>query len=170
MGLTKKDVVEQVAEATGLAINESTDAVEALLEIIKATLASGEDVLVSGFGRFCVKCKNERKGRNPATGEEAILPARRVVTFKCSGKLRERVNGKQRGRQPPKIKGRGVSPALLDMVWIVVALWFHGAIRQHCRLKIAGRWCYKDEGFCWSCSYIGGILQSYRQNHSILHH
>jgi integration host factor subunit alpha len=73
--------------------NESIEAVESLLEIIKSTLESGEDVLISGFGKFCVKDKNERKGRNPATGETAILPARRVVTFKCSGKLREKING-----------------------------------------------------------------------------
>jgi integration host factor subunit alpha len=65
-----------------------------LIEIVKSSLASGEDVLVSGFGKFCVKDKSERKGRNPATGEDAILPARRVVTFKCSGKLRDKVNGK----------------------------------------------------------------------------
>jgi integration host factor subunit alpha len=67
--------------------------VESLIEIIKSTLESGEDVLVSGFGKFCVKEKNERKGRNPATDEDLMLPARRVVTFKCSGKLRERLNG-----------------------------------------------------------------------------
>ena len=60
--------------------------------IIKDTLVSGEDVLISGFGKFCVKQKAERKGRNPATGEYTMLPARRVVTFKCSGKLRARVN------------------------------------------------------------------------------
>ena len=60
---------------------------------LKGSLEKGEDVLVSGFGKFCVKAKAERKGRNPATGEVAVLPARRVVTFKCSGKLREKVNG-----------------------------------------------------------------------------
>ena len=68
--------------------------VETLLEIIKKTLASGEDVLISGFGRFCVREKAERKGRNPSTGEDLILSSRRVVTFRCSGKLRDRVNGK----------------------------------------------------------------------------
>ena len=66
--------------------------VETLLEIIKKTLESGEDVLVSGFGKFCVKEKAERRGRNPATGGDLMLAPRRVVTFKCSGKLRERVN------------------------------------------------------------------------------
>jgi len=68
--------------------------VELLIEIIKNTLASGEDVLVSNFGRFCVKEKGERKGRNPATGDDLMLEPRKVVTFRCSGRLRERVNGK----------------------------------------------------------------------------
>lgn len=93
MALTKHDIVEQVYNKLGFPKNQSVATVEALLELIKVTLASGEDVLVSGFGKFCVKKKNERKGRNPATGEDAILPARRVVTFKCSGKLRKTVNG-----------------------------------------------------------------------------
>jgi integration host factor subunit alpha len=60
---------------------------------MKRTLESGEDVLVSGFGKFCVKIKHERRGRNPATGEDMMLEPRRVVTFKCSGKLRDKVNG-----------------------------------------------------------------------------
>jgi integration host factor subunit alpha len=93
MALTKHDIVEQVYNDLGFSKNQSVETVEALLELIKASLASGEDILVSGFGKFCVKNKNERKGRNPATGEDAILPARRVVTFKCSGKLRKTVNG-----------------------------------------------------------------------------
>ncbi|MEE4114027.1 MAG: integration host factor subunit alpha [Desulfobacteraceae bacterium] len=93
MALTKQDIVEQVYNQLGFPKSQSVETVEALLELIKASLASGEDVLVSGFGKFCVKKKNERKGRNPATGEDAILPARRVVTFKCSGKLRRTVNG-----------------------------------------------------------------------------
>lgn len=66
---------------------------EHLLEIIKSTLASGNDILVSGFGKFCVKEKDERKGRNPSTNTEMILRSRRVVTFKCSGKLREKISG-----------------------------------------------------------------------------
>ncbi len=94
MALAKKDVVEQVNNELGFPKNQSLEIVESLLEIIKATLGSGEDVLVSGFGKFCVKAKHERKGRNPATGEDLMLPARRVVTFKWSGKLREKVNGK----------------------------------------------------------------------------
>ena len=61
---------------------------------MKETLETGEDVLISGFGKFCVKNKMERRGRNPATGEEMMLAPRRVVTFKCSGKLREEINEK----------------------------------------------------------------------------
>ena len=93
MALTKKDIVDRLQEQLGFPKNQSIDITESLLELIKGSLDAGEDVLVSGFGKFCVKKKAERKGRNPATGEDAILPARRVVTFKCSGKLRKKVNG-----------------------------------------------------------------------------
>ncbi|GAB6909401.1 integration host factor subunit alpha [Desulfosarcina cetonica] len=93
MALTKNDLVEQVAEKLDWTKNEGLDALEALLEIIKGTLSAGEDVLVSGFGKFCVKAKAERKGRNPATGTDLMLRARRVVTFKWSGQLRDRING-----------------------------------------------------------------------------
>jgi integration host factor subunit alpha len=93
MALTKHAIVEQLQDQLGFPKNQSVDITEALLELIKASLESGDDVLVSGFGKFCVKDKKERKGRNPATGEDAILPARRVVTFKCSGKLRDIING-----------------------------------------------------------------------------
>ena len=68
-----------------------------MLDFIKNTLESGYDVFISGFGKFCVKEKQPRKGRNPATGESTILPARRVVTFKCSGRLRDRCNSENRG-------------------------------------------------------------------------
>ena len=92
MTLTKADIVEQVHMQMGYPKEKSFHIVESLLESIKACLGSGDDVLVSGFGKFCVKDKHARKGRNPATGETVILPARRVVTFKCSGRLRQRVN------------------------------------------------------------------------------
>jgi len=94
MALTKKDLIEQVSTELGFLRNQSAEIIQSVIEIVKSSLASGEDVLVSGFGKFCVKDKSERKGRNPATGEDAILPARRVVTFKCSGKLRDKVNGR----------------------------------------------------------------------------
>ena len=93
MSLNKAAIVEQVYSELGLPKKDAVDIIESLLEIIKSSLATGEDVLVSGFGKFCVREKSARKGRNPATGEDAILPARRVVTFKCSGVLRQKVNG-----------------------------------------------------------------------------
>jgi integration host factor subunit alpha len=92
MTLTKANIVDAVAEQNGYPKNQSFEMIETLLEIIKRTLESGEDVLVSGYGKFCIKTKHERRGRNPATGEDMILESRRVVTFKCSGKLRERIN------------------------------------------------------------------------------
>ena len=63
-----------------------------LLELIKKALESGEDVMISSFGKFCVKKKKERRGRNPATGEEMMLRPRKVVTFKWSGKLKDKIN------------------------------------------------------------------------------
>ncbi|PIE67050.1 MAG: integration host factor subunit alpha [Deltaproteobacteria bacterium] len=92
MTLTKKDIADRIQNELGFLQNPAREITETFLEIMKSTLASGDDILVSGFGKFCVKDKKERKGRNPATGEDAMLPARRVVTFKSSGKLREKVN------------------------------------------------------------------------------
>lgn len=92
MALTKADIVESIMEQIGFTRNQSSDVTEALIDVIKRTLASGENVLVSGFGKFCVNEKAPRRGRNPATGEAMMLKARRVVTFKCSGKLRKRIN------------------------------------------------------------------------------
>ena len=68
--------------------------IEILLELIKSTLEKGEDVLISGFGKFCVKTKKERRGRNPATGDDMILSQRQVVTFRCSHLLREKIHGR----------------------------------------------------------------------------
>jgi integration host factor subunit alpha len=93
MTLTKAKIVEEVQNQNGYYRDEAQEIVETLLEIIKRTLASGEDVLVSGFGKFCVNEKKARRGRNPNTGEDMMLEARKVVTFKCSGKLRDRING-----------------------------------------------------------------------------
>ncbi|MEJ2285907.1 MAG: integration host factor subunit alpha [Desulfobacterales bacterium] len=93
MALAKAEIIESVHHQLGFPINQSIEVVEQLIETIKSTLASGEDVLVSGFGKFCVNDKKERRGRNPATGDSMMLRPRRVVTFKCSGKLRRRVNG-----------------------------------------------------------------------------
>ena len=93
MALTTQDIIDQATNEIGFLRKYSVDIDDYPIETIKWTLESGEDVLISGFGKFCVKDKNERKGRNPATGETAILPARRVVTFKWSKKLREKING-----------------------------------------------------------------------------
>ena len=100
--LTKAHIVQAVAEANGFTRKNSIETVEILLELIKRSLESGEDVLISGFGKFCVKNKKKRKGRNPATGKDLILAPRKVVTFKCSGKLKEKLNTK------PKTKKRRV--------------------------------------------------------------
>ena len=93
MTLTKVQIVESIHNEIGLPKNKSTEIVETLIEIIKKNLASGEDVMISNFGRFCVKEKAERKGRNPATGDDLMLEPTKVVTFRCSGKLRARVDG-----------------------------------------------------------------------------
>ena len=93
MAVTKADIVQSIMDQIGFTKNQSSEVTETLLEVIKRTLASGEDVLVSGFGKFCVNEKAERRGRNPATGEKMMLNPRRVVTFKCSGKLKKKING-----------------------------------------------------------------------------
>ena len=92
MAMTKEKIIDTVRQELGLPQKKSTEMVEQLIETIKSTLASGEDVLVSGFGKFCVNDKKERKGRNPATGDSMMLRPRRVVTFKCSGNLRRKMN------------------------------------------------------------------------------
>ena len=92
MTLTKQEVVERIAESNGFLKNQAQDTTEILLELIKSALESGEDVLISGFGKFQIKDKAPRRGRNPATGNALLLNARKVVTFKCSAKLREKIN------------------------------------------------------------------------------
>lgn len=92
MTLTKAQIIDSVHDQLGLPRNRCVELVETLLELMKRTMENGEDILISGFGKFCVKEKRKRRGRNPATGEDMILAERRVVTFQCSGKLRERVN------------------------------------------------------------------------------
>jgi len=93
MTLTKNDIVARFQEELGFTKSQSIQVTESLIEVIKASLETGGDVLVSGFGKFCVKEKNPRRGRNPATGEDMMLEPRKVVTFKYSGSLRKRVNG-----------------------------------------------------------------------------
>jgi integration host factor subunit alpha len=92
MALTKDHIVNAVYNRLDIPKSKSIEVVESLLEIIKKALESGEDVLISGFGKFCVKEKRGRRGRNPQTAEEMMLRARRVVTFRCSGILRDKIN------------------------------------------------------------------------------
>jgi integration host factor subunit alpha len=93
MSLTKADIRDRIFNTTDLKRTQASNVIETLLEIIKSTLESGEDVLISRFGKFCVKDKSERRGRNPHTANELTLGARRVVTFKCSGLLKDKLNG-----------------------------------------------------------------------------
>ena len=90
--LTKAHIIDAVAESNGYTRKKSIETVETVLELIKRSLESGEDVMISGFGKFCVKEKAERRGRNPATGKDLILSPRKVVTFKWSAKLKKKLN------------------------------------------------------------------------------
>lgn len=93
MACTKTTIIEKISAKNNLTPVEAKNAMETMLEIIKSTLESGEDIMISGFGKFQVNEKSARKGRNPATGKTMVLSKRRVVTFKCSGGLRDKVNG-----------------------------------------------------------------------------
>jgi integration host factor subunit alpha len=93
MALTKIQIVTSIADQIGYTKYHSSELVENLLEIIKKALESGDDVLISGFGKFCVKEKSERRGRNPSTGEDMMMKPRKVVTFRWSGNLRKKING-----------------------------------------------------------------------------
>ena len=105
--MTKAEIVEQIYERVGFSKKESAELVERVFQIIKETLANGEKVKISGFGNFVVREKNARKGRNPKTGEEIRLEARRVLTFKPSQVLKNALNGEA----PP---APGTDPADLD--------------------------------------------------------
>ena len=94
MTITKAHLTDSIQKKLGLPKSKSFELLKSLFEIINATLESGEDILISGFGKFCVKDKNDRRGRNPLTGEDMMLDARRVVTFKCSLPLKRKLNGK----------------------------------------------------------------------------
>ena len=92
MSLTKEKIINDVYNDVGLSKTQSRTVVEKLFELIKETLERGEDLLISGFGKFVVKNKAERRGRNPQTTEDLRLRARRVVVFKTSGVLRKKIN------------------------------------------------------------------------------
>jgi len=92
MTLTKEKIIDTIYNQVGLSKNQSRRAVESLLEIIKQTLTKNENLLISGFGKFIVKDKAARKGRNPQTKEDLKLRARKVVVFRTSGVLRKKIN------------------------------------------------------------------------------
>jgi len=93
MTVTKAQIINSVSNHLGLPRTKSAQVIESLLDIIKETLENGEDVLISGFGKFCVKEKGKRRGRNPHTGEDLMLAERRVVKFMCSPVLKSKVKG-----------------------------------------------------------------------------
>lgn len=92
MTLTKAQIVENLFAKNLFTKGESVQIIETLFELMKQALERGDDVLISGFGKFCVRQKNQRTGRNPQAGESLAIPSRTVITFKCSGVLKEKVN------------------------------------------------------------------------------
>ncbi len=118
MTLTKDHLINSIRNQLDLPKGRSTEVIESLMEIMKKTLEKGEDALISGFGKFCVKEKGKRKGRNPQTGEDLMLRARRVVIFQSSHGLKAKINGekpeliapknkKRKKVKPPKLKRKG---------------------------------------------------------------
>lgn len=93
MSLTKADIAEAISKQVGYTKLKSTGLVNSIFEIIKESLENDQNVLISGFGKFSVRDRRERAGRNPISGELIVLPTKKVVTFKCSGKLRNKING-----------------------------------------------------------------------------
>ena len=93
--VTKAQVVERVRQATGFGWTESGDLLEAVLDTMKETLESGENIKISGFGSFMVRSKAPRRGRNPQTTASIVIPKRRVLTFKPSQLLRQSLNDGQ---------------------------------------------------------------------------
>jgi integration host factor subunit alpha len=103
MTINKAHLIDHLYRNHGFSRDESSATIESLLEIIKHTLESGENLLISGFGKFIVKEKSKRRGRNPETGTDLFLDARRIVTFKCSKNLREKINVEKKKRK--KLQG-----------------------------------------------------------------
>jgi integration host factor subunit alpha len=93
MTLTKDHLINSIHNHLDLPKTRSVELIDSILEIIKKTLENGEDMLISGFGKFCVKEKKERRGRNPQTGEDLMLGSRRIVHFKCSSVLKDKLKG-----------------------------------------------------------------------------
>ncbi len=99
MALTKEKIIESIYNQVGLSKKQSRRATESILEIIKNTLEDGENLLISGFGKFMIKNKAARRGRNPQTKEDLQLKARRVIVFRTSGVLRKKINERPKGQQ-----------------------------------------------------------------------
>ncbi|MBN2033091.1 MAG: integration host factor subunit alpha [Deltaproteobacteria bacterium] len=95
MTVTKDHIITSMCRQLDMPKKKAVELLQTLLELIAKTLGKEEDVLISGFGKFCVRRKNARKGRNPATGEDLMLGSRQVVTFKCSPILRSKINKKK---------------------------------------------------------------------------
>jgi len=93
MTLRKTDIIKSIETQLGFPKDESTNIVESFLEIIKQTLAKGEEVMISGFGKFYLMEKSARNGTNPRTGERLMIASRKIASFKASARLRGRVNG-----------------------------------------------------------------------------
>ena len=91
--MTKRDLIENVRSTSNLQRKEAEEIVESVLDIMKETLASGEEIKVSGFGKFIVHQKHDRTGRNPQTGESLTITARKILTFKPSTILKQEING-----------------------------------------------------------------------------
>ena len=94
MTLTKDQLISSIENRLWISRFESSRIIEAVLETVKSSLSDGEDVLISGFGKFIVREKAARRGRNPQTGQDLTLDPRRVITFKCSSVMRDRINDK----------------------------------------------------------------------------
>jgi integration host factor subunit alpha len=92
MSLTKIEIINSVYEQIGISKKDSVRIVESIFEIIKDELDKGKAVKISGFGKWAVKAKKKRKGRNPQTGEALMIDARKVITFKPSNVLRDALN------------------------------------------------------------------------------
>lgn len=97
MTLTKADIAQKIANDCGFMKGEAAEIVEKLLDVMKNSLIAGEEVMISGFGKWTIKSKHARRGRNPQTGEELILDARKVVTWSYSPVLKTAVNGGRKG-------------------------------------------------------------------------
>jgi len=95
MSLGKNHLIDRISSLNAFPKRDASQALESLLELMKSTLESGESIMISGFGKFQVRDKRDRRGRNPQTGNALILDARRVVTFKCSGALKEKMNNER---------------------------------------------------------------------------